>query len=382
PNGGENFVVGKTDTIKWLSANITNVKLVYSTNNGTDWISILTSTPASAGSFVWTIPNTPSTNCLVSISDVTNSSFTDISDNVFSIVNPGIVFDKPIQGDRYRYGSIVPITWHSTNVDNVNLEFSSDNGATWTMIVSNANAAPGEFNWTLPQNLSPNISIKVSDAKFPLIFSTSGLIEIFIPTVQITSPIGGEKWQGGTEQAISWTQKDVTRLKIEYTLDDNSWISIPDTIDANVGSYGWLIPKTESINARVRLTETIDTLVRDKSPEVFTIFIPKLAVTMPNGGETFVAGKTDTIKWTSGSLENVKLEFTTDNGLNWSSIITSTPAGSGMFVWTIPNSPSKNCKVKISDVLNPELSDQSDLPFTIIAPTITLLSPNGGEKWL
>ena len=378
PNGAESFVVGKTDTIKWSSSNVANVKLEYTTNNGTNWNSILTSTPASVGSYVWTIPNTPSTNCKVRISDVTNSSVTDLSDNVFSIINPQVVIDQPKQGERFRVGSKISIKWHSSNVDSVNIDLSMDNGATWQFL---AKRIANDTSFYITGG-NGQLLFRVSDAKNPSVFSITGPIEVYTPTVTVTSPNGEEQWKGGTEQTISWNQKDVTRLLIDYTLDDNSWISIPDTVDASVGSYKWMVPNTESSRARIRLTETIDTLVRDKSDAVFSIFIPKLTVVKPNGGETFVAGKTDTIKWTNSNVANVKLEFTSDNGLNWTSIITSTTASSGNFVWVIPNTPSKNCKIRISDVLNQEITDMSDEVFNIITPTISLLSPNGGEKWL
>jgi len=382
PNGGENFVVGKTDTIKWSSSNVANVKLEYHIDKA-NWITILASTPASAGSFIWTIPNTPSTNCEVRISDAANNTFADTSDNPFSIILPKVTVLKPNGGENFKVGKTDSIKWSSSDVANVKLEYSTDSGTNWMVINSSVPAAIGSFVWTIPNTPSANCIVKVSDVLNPEINDLSdGAFSILAPTITLTSPNGGEQWKGGSEQTISWTQKDVATLNIDYTLDDNSWISISENVDAAVGSYKWLVPNVSSTRAKVRLTETTDTLVRDMSDEVFTIFVPKLTVTKPNGGETFVAGKTDTIKWTSGSVENVKLEFTSDNGLNWNSIITSTPANSASFIWTIPNSPSKNCKIRISDVLNTELTDQSDLPFNIIAPTITLTSPNGGERWL
>ena len=68
-----------------------NVKIEYSTDNGATWFSpaIVDNTPNS-GSYPWLIPNTPSTNCLVKISDANDGDPSDVSDNVFSIVIPAI----------------------------------------------------------------------------------------------------------------------------------------------------------------------------------------------------------------------------------------------------------------------------------------------------
>ena len=64
---------------------LSNVKIDYSTTNGTNWINIIASTPASAGSYSWTVPNTASTNCKVIISDVSNPLINDQSNTVFTI---------------------------------------------------------------------------------------------------------------------------------------------------------------------------------------------------------------------------------------------------------------------------------------------------------
>ncbi|MCK6613862.1 MAG: T9SS type A sorting domain-containing protein [Ignavibacteriaceae bacterium] len=86
PNGGEVFLVGVADTIKWNSTNLLNVKLEYSTNNGINWLTIVTSTTAITGSYLWTIPFAHSAECKIKVSGV-DAAVYDESDNVFSIIN-------------------------------------------------------------------------------------------------------------------------------------------------------------------------------------------------------------------------------------------------------------------------------------------------------
>lgn len=87
PNGGDSWQVGTTPNITWTSSYITNVKIEYSTDNGTSWSTIIASTPASLGSYNWTIPNTPSVICKVRISDASNASINSVSVNIFAISN-------------------------------------------------------------------------------------------------------------------------------------------------------------------------------------------------------------------------------------------------------------------------------------------------------
>jgi uncharacterized protein (TIGR02145 family) len=85
PVGGEEWKVGSTQKIIWTLSNVINIKIDYSTDNGTNWINIIASTPNSVGSYNWIIPNTPSTNCKVRISSVNNPDTNSISTNVFRI---------------------------------------------------------------------------------------------------------------------------------------------------------------------------------------------------------------------------------------------------------------------------------------------------------
>ncbi len=93
PNGGEIWDVGTSENITWTSTGITNVRIELSINNGTNWSDIIASTP-STGTYSWVVTNTPSTQCLIRISDASNPSTNDISDGVFTIHLPNDVKEE------------------------------------------------------------------------------------------------------------------------------------------------------------------------------------------------------------------------------------------------------------------------------------------------
>ncbi|MCD4746975.1 MAG: hypothetical protein K8R58_11825, partial [Bacteroidales bacterium] len=67
PNGGEVWSVGQTKLIEWTAEDDMSIhfdSVFYSIDNGSDWVFIAThdGNPQSCN---WTIPNTPSTQCLV-----------------------------------------------------------------------------------------------------------------------------------------------------------------------------------------------------------------------------------------------------------------------------------------------------------------------------
>ncbi len=95
PNGGEIWNGLNTENITWTAADITNVNIEFSSNNGSSWSTIATSVNAANGSFAFTVPNINSINSLIRISDTDNSSIFDISDAAFKInevvVDPTII---------------------------------------------------------------------------------------------------------------------------------------------------------------------------------------------------------------------------------------------------------------------------------------------------
>ena len=86
PNGGEVWTAGSIKNITWnscLVCSYANVMLQYSIDNGTTWTPIDTVLDSNK-SYAWTVPNTPSTICLVKILN-DNGTKSDLSNNVFTI---------------------------------------------------------------------------------------------------------------------------------------------------------------------------------------------------------------------------------------------------------------------------------------------------------
>jgi len=101
--------------------------------------------------------------------------------------------------------------------------------------------------------------------------------------------------------------------------------------------------------------------------------IPSITVTSPNGGENWRVGSMYDITWTSKNFSgNVKIEYSTNAGSTWNTIVASTP-NDGVHPWTIPGTPTTQAVVKVSDAATGIPSDMSDANFTIsTAPTLTV----------
>ena len=97
----------------------------------------------------------------------------------------------------------------------------------------------------------------------------------------------------------------------------------------------------------------------------------KIMVISPNGGESWLAGTSNTITWTSNISEDVKIELY--RGGSFFYTIVSSTSNVGNYLWTIPDTlPSRmDYKVKISSVLDSSLYDFSDSGFVALGQVLS-----------
>ncbi len=181
PNGNEQWPVGSIHNIAWSSTNIVNMKIELSTDNGITWpIMIANNTPASAGMYSWTVPNTPSTECRIRISDALNPSISDVSDAPFVIgLIENIPILKPASGELWIAGEDTVIAWTGTTATLVDISLSLDGGSTFQEIAHQYPASSGEHRWSIPRNiLSRKSKIRITDSQNPFSQGTSDIFRI------------------------------------------------------------------------------------------------------------------------------------------------------------------------------------------------------------
>ena len=171
PNGEEDLQADSTYDIKWISHKTSNeVKIEYSLNGGIDWAAITDGTPDD-GSHPWTIPDTTSTNCLISVSDIKSSAYaivSDTTDGMFTIYSgPFIRVIYPNGGERLLCHDSLDIAWRSVGTSgNIRIEYSTNNGFDWITIADTliADTVLDEktYSWA-PDSISDSCLIRVTD---------------------------------------------------------------------------------------------------------------------------------------------------------------------------------------------------------------------------
>lgn len=211
-------------------------------------------------------------------------------------------------------------------------------------------------------------------------------------SITVLIPNGGEEWMVGEQKTIFWTSTGpIINVKIEYS--DDSGATFPHMIidtAPNNGNFVWNpIPDNPTDLAVIKITDISEPIINDESDADFSIIEEEKTITVvePNGGESLEIAGSFLIEWDStGDIANVKIEYSNNNGGSYEDppITASTP-NDGSFDWDpIPDDPTTEALIKITDADDALVYDESDDTFEITTTpkNITVLVPNGGESWV
>lgn len=412
PNGGESLIPGSSYDITWNAAppTILGVNISYSHNNGIAWIPVVVNAPQNNGVYSWTVPSNPTNQGRIKVEAYNDKSQvgSDTSDGPFTITNaPGtVVITSPNGGEIWDTQSVHQITWTASDPDGITSQdifYSSNNGGSWTTLVTNYPNNSTSYNWTLPNTTTTTGLIRVSIKDTWGGITTDQSNSVFTiqnapPQVRITSPNGGESWIAGSNHDITWNATDpdgITGIDLAYSLNGGfNWNTIVSGI-TNSGTYNWTLPSSASTTVKVRATarDSVGNSASDMSDAVFTIAIspPQIQVTVPNGGQTWACGSSQTITWTASDslgITSIDLAYSLNNNPLTTPIPGATGiANTGSFTWSpIPNIPSTQVKIVATahNTAGNSASDSSDSFFTIADgtnPSITIGDPQSGVSW-
>ena len=219
----------------------------------------------------------------------------------------------------------------------------------------------------------PQIKLKKVEPKKPQ--------KLEIPTINVLSPNGGEKWETGKRYTTRWTSKRVKgnvkiMLKYEYGPGRVVWYKIAESTP-NTGSYSFTLPTDiiyEGPLFRIHIV-ALDQGVKDESNRPFSITTKKeIKVLYPDRGEKLEQGKDYFIKWKSiGKIQYVKILIEDERAV-------------GHLLAKVPNKINEitTYRWRVSPKLRPEkyklfitspdekIKDESNRRFEIIPPEVEL----------
>jgi hypothetical protein len=398
PNGGEVLTMGTDYTVRWRTygkkmepggADYSKISIYYSTNNGVDW-TLVAFNLSNTGSYIWRVPDIETDEALIRVLDQEDSLAVGQSAEVFTIDQPRITLTSPAGGEAWYATGSYMVTWtpEGSVSDNLRFEYSTNSGNTWT-IFATGQPNTGEMLWgPIADVISSTVRVRVIDASRPTVTDASAEdFSIIPPAITLTSPNGGELWAVGTAQAVRWSFEGAAQgairdnITLQYSKNGGtSWTNIATGL-LNSGVYEWTVPDDISSACRVRVFDATRPATVDSSDANFSIVLPSVTVTSPNGGEEWPIGTSHDITWTSNGTvsDNLKIEYSKNNFTTATTIASGVP-NTGSYTWNpVPDDYSTTVKVRITDTSRPVITAMSAAAFSISYPILTLLSPNGGN---
>jgi hypothetical protein len=291
----------------------------------------------------------------------------------------------PPIGSACFVGEPCLIQWDSHAVGRfVTIRYSIDGGANWDSVnpYRDFEENDGEYEWyPKHRHLSESVLIRITSYAYPTISTTHAGFAIRGRGISVTSPRRGDIWFIGEPAEITWTSHnigdtvDIELYRRNYP-EGGGWTPLALKAD-NDGSYTWTVSSPASDDCTIKVTSRAYREIDDLS-QGFFIHERGLKITVPHKATTYYVGEDAAIHWEGfGIGDQVMLELSRDNGLTWSPLEASTE-NDGYYVWRATESPSTQCRVRVTSLSDPSYADMSD-DFTIDYRTTTVKSPNGGE---
>jgi|GEM_PF-839741 len=408
PNGGETWQRGSIHAINWTYTGSPGSTVMIELLQGMAVNQIISSNTTigsgGAGSYNWIIPynQTPGTDYQIRITTTSNPACSDTSNAPF-IIGPGspITVVSPNGGDKWKQGSTQTLKWNYTDDPGSSVKIEVIKGSIVRVIAPSTSIGSdgyGFFNFTFPYGapLGSDYQIRVTSTSNTSYTDTSDAPFAIIPPITVVSPNGGEEWQQGSAQIISWNYigNPGPTVKIEALRGDTVLAVISQGTPIGIGGTG-SFNLTLPINAplgtdyRIRISSTSNAIYTDTSDAPFKITADtgsSIIMVAPNGGENYLQGSTQTIQWNYTGNPGAMVKIEALKGDKILAVVSpSAPIGSGgsgsynlMFPYSTPL--GFDYRIRVTSTSNPAWADTSEGQFTI-SPAITVTSPDGGENY-
>ncbi len=183
--------------------------------------------------------------------------FDNVTVDGTGIVQERITLGSPNGTETLKAGTVHRISWVSEYIsNNVALEYSLNNGTTWTPITTSV-FNEYYFDWLVPNVNSTKCRVRVKDVdEYP--GDESDRVFTIVPSgsITVTTPKAGEIYYTADPITINWRSENTSGLiDIEFSPNGGStWTHVcQDARDT--GSYSWPAPDLEKRNCLIRVSD-------------------------------------------------------------------------------------------------------------------------------
>lgn len=254
---GQTFAPNAQVAISWTSSMVDSVDIFFA-SDGITWMPVARS---GGNSYLWTVPNTPTTTGrlrLVAVGDTLTSQMVGTF-TIASSSEPSLAINEQnLAGQTFAPNAQVGISWTSNMVDSVDIFFTAD-GITWMSV---ARSGGNTYLWTVPNTPTTTGRLKlvaVGDTTL-----TSQMVGTFTiassaePSLAINElNLAGQTFAPDSQVTITWTSNLVDSVDIFFAADGINFMFVARS---GGNSYLWTVPNTPTTMGRLRLVAVGDTL--------------------------------------------------------------------------------------------------------------------------
>lgn len=398
PSSGASLTAGADNTVQWSLRNATvgdtaTIRVSNGTQNYSTTRTIRSSEVNSNVLASLSIPsNAPLGSYTLSVT-LSGGVSAQVPVQVRALVAPVTVV-SPNGGESWQTGSTQTIRWSGGLPDSkVSLQITGADNA----VIVPTTANTGSYSWTVPTGKAPG-QYKVlvtcleacdeagsrwdtSNATFSVVAPTPTQPVYSVPTITIIQPTAGATFTVGGQynNSVGWEHKNATvgdtitarvsngqqTYSTAHVVRNSSsriYVPIPMPADALPGNYTITVSSSGGASAQMPV------LVQGSEA--------RITVVSPNGGETYQAGSTQTIRWSGGtSNSKISLYVSKEAGADYT-YIASVPKNTGSYDWTIPAGKAPGqyqvwvfCLEACSNTSTGSMYDTSDRTFSVTAST-------------
>ena len=207
------------------------------------------------------------------------------------------------------------------------------------------------------------------------------------PTISSSTHPNENTWYANNDPSFTWTTPSDTSgiAGYSYTLDHSSSTTPDTSVDTtgNSKSYSNKADGTWYFHVRAK-----DNAGNWGSADHYRVKIdtanPSVTANSPDGGENWKVGSQHAITWTATDnvgVTSVDIKYSTNGGSTYPYTIATGEPNDGTYTWTIPDTPSTTCRVKVIayDAAENSGEDESNSNFIIFSnnPPNTPSTPSG-----
>ncbi len=325
---------------------------------------------------------------MVRVSNSTDLSVWDVSNAVFTI-KPAVTIITPNGDSQANVGgcTVSSITFDRSPAWNTYLiEYSLNNGSTWSAIESNwiASTNPATYNWNVPNINSEQALVRVTPTSVSYPDVSDNVFSI-VKAVTLIQPNFGGVLQTGATYDIMWASDGISSVyDLFYSTNGGStYTNIVTAYNTSTNKYTWTVPNIPSTNCRIVIRDNVNTCKTDTSDMPFTISVTPapLQIIKPNGNTDTLQTCTDyTITWNDApTIGTYNIAYSINGGSNWITIVTNYSTNSHSYTWAVPNgASSSSVLLRVSSSADANVFDLSDAFFSIKPLTYTF---TGTGNW-